>query len=34
MSGYGSALALEVVGPKGLLVAREIDVTTLAFARA
>jgi protein-L-isoaspartate(D-aspartate) O-methyltransferase len=32
-SGYGTALAREVVGPGGLVVAIEIDATTLAFAR-
>ena len=32
-SGYGTALAREVVGPGGLVVAIEIDPTTLAFAR-
>jgi protein-L-isoaspartate(D-aspartate) O-methyltransferase len=32
-SGYGSALAREVVGREGLVVAIEIDATTLAFAR-
>jgi protein-L-isoaspartate(D-aspartate) O-methyltransferase len=32
-SGYGSALAQEVVGQQGLVVAIEIDATTLAFAR-
>lgn len=32
-SGYGTALAREVVGPEGLVVAVEIDATTLAFAR-
>ena len=33
-SGYGTALAREVVGREGLVVAIEIDATTLAFARA
>jgi protein-L-isoaspartate(D-aspartate) O-methyltransferase len=32
-SGYGTSLAREVVGPAGLVVAIEIDATTLAFAR-
>jgi protein-L-isoaspartate(D-aspartate) O-methyltransferase len=32
-SGYGTALAREVVGPVGLVVAIDIDATTLAFAR-
>jgi protein-L-isoaspartate(D-aspartate) O-methyltransferase len=32
-SGYGTALALEVVGPPGLVVAIEIDAATLLFAR-
>src|ERR671930_490310 len=32
-SGYGTALAREVVGPRGQVVAVEIDATTLAFAR-
>jgi hypothetical protein len=32
-SGYGTALAREVVGPEGLVVAIEIDATTLDFAR-
>jgi protein-L-isoaspartate(D-aspartate) O-methyltransferase len=32
-SGYGTSLAREVVGPEGLVVAIEIDATTLAFAR-
>jgi protein-L-isoaspartate(D-aspartate) O-methyltransferase len=32
-SGYGTALAREVVGPLGLVVAIDIDATTLAFAR-
>ena len=31
-SGYGTALAREVVGREGLVVAVEIDATTLAFA--
>ena len=33
-SGYGTSLAREVVGPEGLVVAIDIDATTLAFARA
>jgi protein-L-isoaspartate(D-aspartate) O-methyltransferase len=33
-SGYGTSLAREVVGRKGLVVAIEIDPATLAFARA
>jgi protein-L-isoaspartate O-methyltransferase len=33
-SGYGTALAREVVGPKGLVVAIDLDAATLAFARA
>ena len=33
-SGYGTALAREVVGPEGLVVAVDIDATTLAFAHA
>lgn len=33
-SGYGTALALEIVGPDGRVVAVEIDPETLAFARA
>jgi protein-L-isoaspartate(D-aspartate) O-methyltransferase len=33
-SGYGTALAREIVGPGGLVVAVEIDPKTLAFARA
>jgi protein-L-isoaspartate(D-aspartate) O-methyltransferase len=33
-SGYGTALAREVVGPEGLVVAIDIDSATLAFARA
>jgi protein-L-isoaspartate(D-aspartate) O-methyltransferase len=33
-SGYGTALAREVVGPGGIVVAIDIDATTLAFARA
>jgi len=32
-SGYGTALAREVVGPDGLVVAIDLDATTLAFAR-
>ena len=32
-SGYGTALAQEVVGPLGLVVAIEIDAATLLFAR-
>jgi protein-L-isoaspartate(D-aspartate) O-methyltransferase len=32
-SGYGTALAREVVGTSGLVVAIDIDTTTLAFAR-
>ena len=32
-SGYGTALAREVVGPRGQVVAIDIDATTLAFAR-
>jgi protein-L-isoaspartate(D-aspartate) O-methyltransferase len=32
-SGYGTALAREVVGPDGLVVAIDIDATTLDFAR-
>jgi protein-L-isoaspartate(D-aspartate) O-methyltransferase len=32
-SGYGTSLAREVVGPEGLVVAVDIDATTLAFAR-
>ena len=32
-SGYGTSLAREVVGPEGLVVAIEIDATTLDFAR-
>jgi protein-L-isoaspartate(D-aspartate) O-methyltransferase len=32
-SGYGTALAREVVGPQGLVVSVEIDGATLAFAR-
>jgi protein-L-isoaspartate(D-aspartate) O-methyltransferase len=31
-SGYGTSLAREVVGPEGLVVAIDIDATTLAFA--
>jgi protein-L-isoaspartate(D-aspartate) O-methyltransferase len=32
-SGYGKALAREVVGPRGGVVAIDIDATTFAFAR-
>ena len=32
-SGYGTALAREVVGQRGMVVAIDIDATTLAFAR-
>jgi protein-L-isoaspartate(D-aspartate) O-methyltransferase len=32
-SGYGTALAREVVGREGLVVAIDIDAATLAFAR-
>jgi protein-L-isoaspartate(D-aspartate) O-methyltransferase len=32
-SGYGTALARDVVGPEGLVVAIDIDATTFAFAR-
>jgi len=32
-SGYGTALAREIVGPKGLVVSIEIDPLTLEFAR-
>jgi protein-L-isoaspartate(D-aspartate) O-methyltransferase len=32
-SGYGTSLAREVIGPDGLVVAIDIDATTLAFAR-
>jgi protein-L-isoaspartate(D-aspartate) O-methyltransferase len=32
-SGYGTALAREVVGPGGMVVTIDIDATTLAFAR-
>jgi protein-L-isoaspartate(D-aspartate) O-methyltransferase len=32
-SGYGTALACEVVGPRGLVVAIDIDARRLAFAR-
>ena len=32
-SGYGTSVAREVVGPDGLVVAIDIDATTLAFAR-
>jgi protein-L-isoaspartate(D-aspartate) O-methyltransferase len=32
-SGYSTSLAREVVGPDGLVVAIDIDATTLAFAR-
>ena len=31
-SGYGTSLAREVVGPEGLVVAIDLDATTLAFA--
>jgi protein-L-isoaspartate(D-aspartate) O-methyltransferase len=31
-SGYGTALAREVVGPAGVVVAVDLDATTLAFA--
>jgi protein-L-isoaspartate(D-aspartate) O-methyltransferase len=33
-SGYGTALAREVVGREGLIVAIDIDAATLAFARS
>jgi protein-L-isoaspartate(D-aspartate) O-methyltransferase len=33
-SGYGSAVAREIVGPEGLVVSIEIDPSTMAFARA
>jgi protein-L-isoaspartate O-methyltransferase len=33
-SGYGTALAREVTGPRGLVVSVEIDPVTLAFAAA
>lgn len=33
-SGYGTALAREIVGAEGLVVAVEIDAQTLAFAKA
>jgi protein-L-isoaspartate(D-aspartate) O-methyltransferase len=33
-SGYGAAIAREVVGARGLVVSVEIDPATLAFARA
>jgi protein-L-isoaspartate(D-aspartate) O-methyltransferase len=33
-SGYGTALAREIVGPEGLAVSIELDPVTLAFARA
>ena len=33
-SGYGTALAKEVVGPDGLVVSIELDPVTLAFARS
>jgi protein-L-isoaspartate(D-aspartate) O-methyltransferase len=33
-SGYGTALAREVVGREGLVVAIDLDASTLAFARA
>ncbi len=32
-SGYGTALAPEVVGREGLVVAIELDAATLGFAR-
>ena len=32
-SGYGTSLAREVVGPQGLVVAIDVDATTLDFAR-
>jgi protein-L-isoaspartate(D-aspartate) O-methyltransferase len=32
-SGYGAAVAREVVGPTGLVISMEIDPVTLAFAR-
>lgn len=32
-SGYGTALAREIVGPAGLVVAVEIDPVTIAYAR-
>ena len=32
-SGYGTALAREVVGPRGMVLGIDIDQTTLAFAR-
>ncbi len=32
-SGYGTALAREIVGPEGLVVSVELDAVTLAFAR-
>lgn len=32
-SGYGAALAREIVGPEGLVVSVEIDPATLAFGR-
>src|ERR671911_297761 len=32
-SGYGTALAREVVGPEGLVVAIDLDAATLGFAR-
>lgn len=32
-SGYGTALAREIVGPEGLVVSVELDPATLAFAR-
>jgi len=32
-SGYGTALASEIVGPEGLVVSIDIDPVTLAFAR-
>jgi protein-L-isoaspartate(D-aspartate) O-methyltransferase len=33
-SGYGAAVAREVVGPEGLVVSIELDAATLAFGRA
>src|SRR5215216_4813697 len=32
-SGYGTALAREVVGPRGMVVAIDTDTTTLTYAR-
>jgi protein-L-isoaspartate(D-aspartate) O-methyltransferase len=32
-SGYGTALAREVVGPEGLVVGIDLDAATVAFAR-